>query len=123
MIVSIKPIIDDIIQYGAVVRRGRLGVEYLQFDHLSEYANVVTDNNLPSASIVVLNIEKSSDLSNYDVREGDFLIGVNGENLTSLDVLFDVVYSSLKGDSVTLKFFRPDTKQTFEVTCKFIGEN
>lgn len=118
-----KPVIDDIIQYGAVVRRGRIGIEYLQFDHLSEYANVVTENNLPAASVFILSIEKSSDLANYDVREGDFLIGVNGEELTSLDVIFDVVYSSLKGDSVTLRFFRPYTKQSFEVTCKLIGEN
>jgi len=118
-----KPVIDDIIQYGTVVRRGRLGVEYLQFDHLSEYATVVSENNLPTASIVVLNIEEYSDLTNYDVREGDFLIGVNGKDLTSLDIFFDVVYSSLKGDSITLKFFRPDTKQIFEVTCRFIGEN
>lgn len=118
-----KMVIDDIIQYGTVVRRARLGVEYFQFDHLSEYGSVVTENDLPPASIVVMNIDKSSDLKNYDVREGDFLIGVNGEKLTSIDILFDVIYSSVAGDSVTLEFFRTDTKETFEVTCKFIGSN
>lgn len=118
-----KIVIDDIIQYGTVVRRARLGVEYFQFDHLSEEGSIVSENKLPPASIVVLNIDKSSDLKNYDVREGDFLIGVNGKKLSSLDVLYDVTYSAVAGDSVTLEFFRVDTKETFEVTCKFIAEN
>lgn len=118
-----KTVIDDIIQYGAVVRRGKLGVEYLQFDHSSEYANVVRDNNLPSASIVVESIDESSDLFNSRAQKGDFLIGVNGQELTILDMLFDAVYSSVVGDTISLKFFRPDTKEIFEVTCKFISEN
>lgn len=118
-----KTVIDDIIQYGTVVRRGRLGVEYLQFDYTSDYAIVVRDNNLPPASIVVDNIDKSSDLYNSKVQKGDFLIGVNGQELASIDILFDAVYSAVVGDTITLEFFRPDTKEVFEVTCKFVSES
>ncbi len=118
-----KTVIDDIIQYGTVVRRGRLGVEYLQFDHLSDYGHIVSENNLPPSSLAIVSIDKSSDLANYDVRNNDLLIGVNGKEMTSIDVLLDVVYSSIVGHSVSLEFFRPDTKEIFEVTCKFISEN
>lgn len=116
-----KIVIDDIIQYGTVVRRGRLAIEYLQFDYTSDYAIVVRDNSLPSASIVVENIYEASDLFNSKVQKGDFLIGVNGQELTNLDILFDAVYSAVVGDTITLEFFRPDTKEAFEVTCKFVS--
>lgn len=119
----VKPFIDDIIQYGIVVRRGMIGVDYEQIDYLSEYAPIVSENNLPSATIVITSIYKSSNLNNYNVKTGDFLIGINGKKLNSLDILFDIVYESSVGETVTLEFFRPETKEFFEVTCEFVAES
>ena len=120
---NVKLVIDDLIQYGCVVRRGRVGAEYWTFDYMSEYALVVSENNLPAGSVVMYSIESVSDLNNYDVRKGDYLIGVNGNKMTGIEVLYDAMYTAVVGDSITLEFFRPDTKETFEVTCKFISEN
>lgn len=119
----VKPFIDDIIQYGSVVRRGMIGVDYEQIDYLSKYASVVSENKLPPATIVITSIYKSSDLNNYNVKTGDLLIGINGKKLTSIDILFDIVYESSVGETVTLELFRPETKEIFEVTCKFVAES
>ncbi|MBR5272997.1 MAG: trypsin-like peptidase domain-containing protein [Clostridia bacterium] len=117
-----KNVIDDIIQYGTVVRRARLGISYLQFEPLSEYGNIVAENNLPSSSVLIIEISAKSDLANYDVREGDLLIGINGKDLVAMELMYDAFNSSVAGDKITLEFFRCETKETFEVTCYLISE-
>ncbi len=118
-----KNAIDDIIQYGIVVRRALLGISYLEFDSVSEYGDIVSENNLPPASVLIMEISEKSDLANYDVREGDLLIGVNGEKLDRIELMNDAVTSAVAGDKITLEFFRPETKETFEITCKLTSEN
>lgn len=94
--VTVKKIIESLIANGTVVNRGRLGFTYQEVN-----AFTVT-NGGPSYGLTIVSVSEDSDMLNK-VVPGDVLIGINGQKITSDDVLIDTLESVLPNDTLSLE--------------------
>ncbi len=120
---SAQKVIDDLIQYGYVQNRSKLGITFLPTSSDQYYSMLVQLAELPAGSLYINEISEDSDLVNYDVKKGDLIVGVNGSDLNKSQDLLDVIEGSNPGDTITLKICRitgnsASNIKTFEVTCK-----
>ena len=71
--------------------------------------------------MVIQSVESESDLSGK-VQQYDMIVAVNGETMTSVDILTSVLAKSSPGDTITLTIARIEGNQinTFDVDCKLI---
>ena len=120
----------DILTKGYVSGRPMLGITYLGVTADADYSNIARKNDLPSGSIVIASISPSSDLNNHDVKIGDIIIGVNGEELKSTDILLETIEDATVGTEIELTICRIDNKgnidKEFDITTilvEDIGDN
>ena len=73
-------------------------------------------------AMIVNEISSESDLANKDVKQYDMIVAINGETLTSIDILTSTLSDSKPGDTVTLTIARIENNQikTFDIDCKLI---
>ena len=88
---------------------------------------IVGANHLPSGTVVIQSVNSDSDLCNTDVKAGDMITKVNGQDLESTNVLADLIEDSSVGDEITLTVCRVDTKNNytiseFEVKVKLVED-
>ncbi len=125
--VTVKEVFDEIVKNGYVTNRPKLGIHYFAASSNQMYSMIVGANNLPAGTLVIQSITSDSSLVNTDVRQGDMIIKVNGENLDSADTLPDLIEDSKVGDTLTLTICRVDTKNNytlsqFEVEVKLVED-
>lgn len=101
---------NDILSKGYVSGRPMLGITYLTVSSDADYRDIARKNNLPSGSIVIASISKSSDLNNHDVQVGDLITAVNGEKLKSTDILLELIEKATVGTELELTICRLDNK-------------
>lgn len=101
-----KTIIDDIIANGYVTNRPKLGISYAAAEKYQQYAMVVKLKDLPSGSLVIASISSDSSLAKTDVKVGDLITAVDGQNLDSADVLLDKIENGNVGDTLKLEICR-----------------
>ena len=64
-------------------------------------------------------------MNNQNVKSGDMILAVNGQDLESYETLLDVVENGKIGDTIKLKIGRVDADYnvtTFEVEVKLISD-
>lgn len=118
---------NSLIKAGYVEGRAKLGITY---KNITTYQNA---NSILAAleklgfedaegTMVINEISETSDLKNKDIREYDMIVAVNGETMTSTDVITSVLSNSKPGDTVKLTIARIENNQidTFEVECVLI---
>ena len=123
--VTVKEIVDELIKNGAVTSRPALGIKFAPVSSSQVYSIIARSNNLPTGSIIIDSISASSDLNNQNVKSGDMILAVNGQDLESYETLLDVVDSGKIGDTIKLKIGRVDADYnvtTFEVDVKLISD-
>ena len=123
--VTVKEIVDELIKNGAVTSRPALGIKFAPVSSSQVYSIIARSNNLPAGSIIIDSISASSDLNNQNVKSGDMILAVNGQDLESYETLLDVVDSGKIGDTIKLKIGRVDADYnvtTFEVDVKLISD-
>ena len=121
----ITDVVNDILTGGYVQDRAKLGISYVQVSQNQTYSMICKQNKLPSGSIIIANIEDDSPLVDTDVATGDIIIGVNGKELDSADVLLDVIEKAKPGDKVELKIAhvnRDYTVDKFSVTVALVED-
>ncbi len=117
-----KKIVDDIRQFGRIVRPW-LGVRYLEVDaplaeeeHLSvEYGVLVTygyDRETEPA------VAPGSPAEKAGLREGDVILSVNGQRLDDHDTLGTTISQYDPGETVTLRIARGDDGFDAKVTLE-----
>ncbi|MDD2955809.1 MAG: trypsin-like peptidase domain-containing protein [Oscillospiraceae bacterium] len=108
-----KPIIDDLISYGRVTGRVKLGITAYAID---EYAARMT--GFPSG-IRVGSTEAGSDIAAKGVVPGDIITAINGEAVASFSDVAEALRNFKPGDQVTLDVYRLTSSnarpQTFQV--------
>ena len=117
----------SIIKNGYVSGRAKIGIEY---NSLSAYTSA---NNILNAlaqkgykdaegTMVIQTISEDSDLYNKDIKQYDMIVAVDGETLTSTDVMTSKLSASKPGDTVTLTIARVsgNSIKISEVKCKLI---
>ena len=122
----VKPVVDNLIQYGYVPNRPKLGIEYASVSSYQLYSMVVAIKGLPAGSLVIAGISNDSSLANTDAQVGDLIIAVNGQDMDSSDVLLDLINTGAVGDTLTLTLCRVENRTykttTFDVTITLVED-
>lgn len=118
---------DSLIKVGYVEGRAKIGITYnaiTNFNNAGTIVNALAQEGFENAEgVMVINeISDESDLKNKDVKQYDMIVAVNGETLTSTDVMTSILSESSPGDTIKLTVARIENNQikTFEVDCKLI---
>ncbi len=109
-----KDIVDDILENGYVTDRAKLGISYLPVSQNQTYSMIANRNNLPSGSIIIATIDENSAFSGTEVKSGDIIIAANGDELTTSDVLLDIIEKSSPGDKLKLTMARVNNDYSVE---------
>lgn len=124
-ITSAKPIIDDLIAYGRVPNRPKLGISYYSNSSNQQYSMIVQIKGLPAGSLIIADIAKDSSLANTKAQVGDLIIGVNGKELTTPDILSETIDKAKVGDTITLRLCRISSNyqmKEFDVKAKLVED-
>ncbi len=111
---SAQDIINDIIANGYVTNRPKLGIKYSPASAYQQYAMIVQLKGLPSGSLIIAEISQGSAFEGTKAEVGDLIIKVNGEDMSSADVLLDKIENGNVGDKLTLTLCR--INQNYEIS-------
>ncbi len=113
-ITSARDIINDIIANGYVTNRPKLGIKYYPASNYQQYAMVVQIKGLPAGSLIIAEISGDSAFKGTKAEVGDLIIAVNGEDMTTADVLLDKIENGNVGDKLTITLCR--INQNYEIS-------
>ena len=118
---------NSLIKNGYVAGRAKIGIEYntlANYNSASAILNALEEKGYKDAqgTMVIQTIDSESDLKNSDVKQYDMIIAVEGETLTSTDIVSSILSKKKPGDTITLTMARIENNsiKTFEVKCKLI---
>ncbi len=111
---TVKKIIESLVQYKKVVNRAKLGISYREIDSIT--ANM---NGFESTGLYVVEVTNGA-LTN-SLSEGDIITQINGIEITSDDVVLDVIDNALPGDTITLTVLKSN-KKTERITAKLLAD-
>lgn len=95
-----QPIIDDLINYGYVKGRVRLGISVVTIDQLQAQMY----GYQPGAGVA--EVEQDSTAAAAGLVAGDIITAVDGQEITSSDDLIEILEGYKPGDTVELTVFR-----------------
>ncbi|MGN0522286.1 MAG: S1C family serine protease [Eubacterium sp.] len=118
---------NSLIKVGYVEGRAKIGITYnaiTNFNNSSAVIEALEEKGFKDAkgTMVIDSVDSSSDLANKDIKQYDMIVAVNGETLTSTDVMTSVLADSKPGDTITLSIARIENNEITvkEVECKLI---
>ncbi|MBQ8598645.1 MAG: trypsin-like peptidase domain-containing protein [Oscillospiraceae bacterium] len=98
-----QPIIDDLINYGYVKGRVRMGIGVYEMD-----AFMAQLNNAPQG-LVVASIEAGTPAASSGLVPGDIITAIDGKDITAYDDISSILEGKQPGDVVVLSVFRRTT--------------
>ncbi len=119
---SAKPVVDDLILYGRVTGRARLGVSF--------YSTAITSTSgaylgLPPSvtGLLVLTVDPACDVAKKGIVAGDVFMAMDGTPIDSFYQLHSYILGKKPGDEVTFDIYRPAAQQgqngrVFSVTVR-----
>ncbi len=126
-ITSAKPIIDDLIANGHVTDRAKLGIMYSPISVNDTYVMIAHFNKLPSGTLIIREISAKSAFSGTDVKVGDLIVAVNGEEMETADVLLEKIENGKVGDKLKLTIGRINESNyevsKFDVTVTLVEDD
>lgn len=121
-----KDIVENIIAYGYVPNRPKLGISYASVSEYQAYSMVVQIKGLPAGSVIIAGITDDSSLKDSKAEVGDMITAVNGKDMHSSDVLLDAIDNAKIGDKLQLEICRIDSRtykvSTFTVTATIVED-
>ena len=105
-ITSAKEIIDNLIGHGYVPDRPKLGITYYPVSASAQYSMIAQIKGLPAGTLIINEIGSDSSLADTEARQYDMIVAVNGEDLTTADVLLEKIDNGKVGDKLTLSLCR-----------------
>lgn len=124
-ITSAKEIIENIIQYGYVPDRPKLGISYYPVSASAQYSMIAQIKGLPAGTLIINEIDPDGSLANTEARQYDMIIAVDGEPLTTADVLLEKIDNGKVGDKMTLTLCRVNSNYSlseFEVEISLVED-
>lgn len=122
---SAESIINSLASYGYVANRPRLGITYAEAVNYQQFSMIIKIKGMPSGSLIITEIDEDSSLAKTDARQYDMIIAVDGEDLTTPNVLLDKIENGKVGDKLKLTLCRIDNNYqttTFDVTVTLVEE-
>ena len=117
-ITSAKEIIDDLIQFSYIPNRPKLGITYYPVTASTQYNMIARVKGLPAGTLIINQIDSESSLNDTKAQRYDMIIAVNGKDLTTADVLLELIDNGKVGDKLTLTLCRVGSNyeiETFDV--------
>ncbi len=102
---TLKEIVSDIIKFGYVSGRVKLGISAKM---ISNYQAQLY--NVP-IGLVIAEINEDSNLRNAGIQTGDIITKINDVNITSFDVFYGELYDHKPGDTVKLSIYRTNSRR------------
>ena len=117
--VTMKRIVEELIENGKVISRAKLGVTYTAIDSVTAEIN-----NYDYVGLRIASVSEDSDLLGK-VEEGDTITHINGKAVVNDEVVLDIIDQSLAGDTITVTVVTNSGKtKTVEAVLKAnIGES
>lgn len=103
---TVKDVIDDIMKYGYVQGRVKIGVTG---------ENVQSGGNTP-AGIAIYSIDEDGPCANTDLKENDIITGADGKKVSNFAEFYDILESHKAGDTIELEYYRSSNGSTDKVT-------
>ena len=108
-----KRICEELISKGKVVSRAKLGITYTAINSVSAEIN-----GYDYIGLYIASVAEDSDLFGK-VNAGDVITRINGIEVTSDDVVLDIIEESSAGDKVSVTVVSKTGKEsTFDITLK-----
>lgn len=115
------PIIQELMERGYVSGRVRIGIQFLENSsaHSNAEANDITlPEALNGSGIQIVAVSDDSDLKNTILKEGDWILTMNGQEVSDYDSINRAIEGLVAGDSVHCRCGRVQedgTLKTFEI--------
>ena len=109
---SAKQIIEELTQFGYIPNRPKLGISYYPVSASTQYSMIAQIQGLPAGTLIIDDIDAESALANTEARRYDMIIAVNGQNLTTADVLLELIENGKVGTKLTLTLCRVNSNYT-----------
>lgn len=110
---TMKRICEELISKGKVVSRAKLGITYTAINSVSAEIN-----GYDYIGLYIASVAEDSDLFGK-VNAGDVITRINGIEVTSDDVVLDIIEESSAGDKVSVTVVSKTGKEsTFDITLK-----
>ena len=103
---TVKDVIDDIMKYGYVQGRVKIGVTG---------ENVQSSGSTP-AGIAIYSIDEDGPCANTDLKENDIITGADGKKVSNFAEFYDILESHKAGDTIELEYYRSSNGSTDKVT-------
>ena len=110
-----QPIVDDLLTYGYVKDRAKIGISVSTVDEWTAKMNDVPVGVLISA------VESGTDAAGK-LKKGDIIVELGGQTIASTNDLFAVLQNHKANTTVKIKVYRTTTKQYVTVDVK-LGED
>lgn len=101
-----KSIVDDIIKYGYVKDRVKIGI-------VGE-VNFVDSETLKTA-IEIKEISKDGPMDGTKAKVGDYIVKLDGKKISNFADIYDLLEKHKAGDKVKVTVYRPSTDKEFDV--------
>ena len=110
---TMKRICEELISKGKVVSRAKLGITYTAINSVSAEIN-----GYDYVGLYIASVAEDSDLFGK-VNAGDVITRINGIEVTSDDVVLDIIEESSAGDKVSVTVVsKTGRESTFDITLK-----
>lgn len=104
-----KPVIDDLILYGSVTNRVRLGITATAVG-----GSVIMSDGHDVKGLYIESITDDSPLRNTDITVGDIIVSVDGEKMGKLTDLSAFLAKHKPGDEITIRVYKQQTGKEIE---------
>ncbi len=115
---------NSLIKVGYVEGRAQIGITYTSIENYSNSTAILSaldelGYSDANGTMVINEVKSDSDLAGKDVREYDMIVAVNGETLTSSDIMTSTLADAKPGDTIKLTIARIENNKitTFDVDC------
>lgn len=114
-----KRIVEELISEGKVVTRAKLGITYTFINSV-----LAEMNNMKHTGLLVDSVANDSDLKDK-IGKGDLITKINGIDITSDDLVLDIIEKCRAGDQITVTVYtsQGETKEFTAELKANIGES
>lgn len=109
-----KDIVDDLMKYGYIEGRVKIGISGTAID-----AATAKSNNVPQG-ILVQTISEGGPCDNTELKIGDIITEADGQTVTSFADIYEILENHKTGDKIEIKYYRlsEGSEGTIEVTLQ-----
>ena len=115
---TVQEVVNSIIANGYVSGRAQIGIKYEPLSYYKDYNQLVAQG-IPEGAIVIYSIEQNSGLIGTQAQTNDIIVAVDGETMSSADVLISKLSNSKPGDKMSIRVARIENGRISYIDIEF----